>query len=111
MRLSILQALIAIFSSAVLMFLLRAFPFILFSRRKPPKLLAFIEKYIPSMVIGVLIVYCLSDPKFATVTQMPYGIPAVIGVLSTIVLHLKFSNSMVSIFGGTAIFMLLDYLI
>lgn len=63
MKLSILQAFIAIFSTAVLMFLLRAFPFILFSKKKPPKILEFIEKYIPPMVIGVLIIYCLSDAK------------------------------------------------
>ena len=63
MRLTLSEALIATLVTAALMYLLRAFPFILFSRKKPPKILSFIEKYIPAMVIGVLIVYCLADPN------------------------------------------------
>lgn len=111
MRLSMIQAFIAILSTALLMFLLRAFPFILFSKRKPPQILSFIEKYIPAMVIGVLLVYCLSDPKYLTFTSAPWGIPAITGICATILLHLWKSNSMISIFGGTIIFMVLDSLI
>lgn len=111
MRLSLTQSLIAIFVTAVLMFLLRAFPFILFSKKNPPKILSFVEKYIPAMVIGVLILYCLNDPKYTTFTQMPWGIPAVCGIIFTVVLHLWKSNSMISIFGGTIIYMVLNYFI
>ena len=93
------------------MYLLRAFPFILFSRKKPPKVLSFIEKYIPAMVIGVLIVYCLADPKDMTFSSSPWGIPAIAGVLLTIILHLWKGNSMISIFGGTILFMVLERLL
>lgn len=111
MRLTLLQAVIATLASAVLMFLLRAFPFMLFSKRKPPKLLSFIEQYIPAMVIGVLIIYCLIDPKYMTFTASPWGIPAITGVIFTVFLHLWKRNSMISIFGGTIIYMILEYLI
>ncbi|MBO5100182.1 MAG: AzlD domain-containing protein [Treponema sp.] len=111
MKLSILQAFIAIFSTAVLMFLLRAFPFILFSKKKPPKILEFIEKYIPPMVIGVLIIYCLSDAKYSTFTSSPWGIPTVAGILFTTVMHLWKNNSMLSIFGGTILYMFLNHII
>lgn len=111
MRLTLLQAIIATLASAILMFLLRAFPFMLFSKRKPPKLLSFIEQYIPAMVIGVLIVYCLIDPKYMSFTSSPWSIPALAGVISTAALHLWKKNSMISIFGGTIIYMVLEYFI
>ena len=111
MRLTLSEALIATLVTAALMYLLRAFPFILFSRKKPPKVLSFIEKYIPAMVIGVLIVYCLDDPKYMTFSSSPWGIPAIAGVLLTIILHLWKGNSMISIFGGTILFMVLERLL
>mgnify|MGYP002711626543 FL=1 len=111
MRLTLSEALIATLVTAALMYLLRAFPFILFSRKKPPKVLSFIEKYIPAMVIGVLIVYCLTDPKYMTFSSSPWGIPAIAGVLLTIILHLWKGNSMISIFGGTILFMVLERLL
>ena len=111
MRLTLFQAVTATLASAVLMFLLRAFPFILFSKRKPPRILRFVQKYIPAMVIGVLIIYCLSDAKFVTFTQSPWGIPAVCAAALTVVLHLWKSNPMISIFGGTIVYMLLEFFI
>ena len=110
-RLTLLQAVIATLASALMIFLLRALPFILFSKRKPPKIISFIEKYIPAMVIGVLIIYCLVDPKYISFTESPWGIPAFIAVISAVALHLWKGNSMVSIFGSTIIFMVLERLI
>lgn len=111
MRLTLLQAVIATLASAALMFVLRAFPFIIFSKRKPPQILSFIEKYIPAMVIGVLIVYCLADPKYMTLSAAPWGIPAIAAAAATILLHLWKSNSMISIFGGTILYMVLEHFI
>ncbi len=95
------------FLIAIVIFLERLFPFALFSRREPPALIRFIEQYIPSMVIAILIMYCLKDISFSC---MPYGLPYFIACASTVLLHLLIKNSMISIFGGTAIFMLLSYL-
>ncbi len=111
MRLTLLQAIISVIASGILMFLLRAFPFILFSKREPPRIIRFVEKYIPAMVIGVLIIYCLVDPKYMTFTSSPWGIPAVLGVALTVFLHLWKGNSMISIFGGTILYMVLEYFI
>ena len=109
-KMTLLMAVIATVAGAILMFLLRAFPFLLFSSRKPPQILSFVEKYIPAMVIGVLIIYCLSDPKYLTFTNSPWGIPAIIGIAVTTVLHIAKGNSMISIFGGTIVYMMLDRL-
>ena len=108
MRLTITNALIATFITAILMFLLRAFPFMLFSKKKPPKILSFIEKYIPAMVIGVLLLVCLNDEKYISTSSFPWGIPALCGIVLTVILHLWKKNSMISIFGGTICYMVLN---
>ncbi|MDE5798258.1 MAG: AzlD domain-containing protein, partial [Treponemataceae bacterium] len=59
MRLPLSSAFVATVLTAAVIFLLRAFPFLLFSKKDPPPFLRFIEKYIPSMIMAILIVYCL----------------------------------------------------
>ncbi len=102
--LSLGMALVATAVGAVTVFCERLFPFALFSKRQPPKIIRFIEKYIPSMVIAMLIVYSLKDAVF---TQDPYGIPYFAGIAAAAGLHLAFKNSMISVFGSTALFMIL----
>ncbi|MCR5724927.1 MAG: AzlD domain-containing protein [Treponema sp.] len=106
MRLTVLAALLATFASGIIIFLLRAFPFLLFSKREPPAFINFIEKYIPSMVIASLLVYCLKDVQ---ITAFPFGIPSAAALACTIILHLWKNNAMLSIFGSTAIYMILNY--
>lgn len=108
MRLSLSQAFIAMFVSGALLFLLRAFPFILFSKKNPPALIRFIEKYIPSLVIASLLVYCLKDVH---VTTPPFCAPSAIALAACVMLHLWKNNAMLSIFGSTALYMLLDYML
>lgn len=105
MKLTLVQALMAVFVSAVIIFLLRAFPFVLFSKREPPAILRFIEKYIPPMVMAVLLVYCFKDVNFMA---RPFGIAEVVSLAVTVGLHLWKNNSMLSIFGGTILYMVLS---
>lgn len=102
--LSLEQAIIAALIGALVIFFTRAFPFLLFSKREPPAIIRFIEKYIPPMVMAVLLVYCFKDVEF---TSIPFGLPELIGLLVTVFLHLWKSNSMLSIFGGTILYMVL----
>ncbi len=106
MKLSLLAALTATLATALLLFLLRAFPFLVFSKKEPPAIIRFVEKYIPSMIIAILIVYCLKDIQ---VTAFPFGLPSLIGIGATVFLHLWRNNSMISIFGGTIIYMVLNH--
>lgn len=105
MKLSLLMALIGTLISALILFSLRAFPFVLFSKRKPPKIISFIEKYIPPMVMAVLVIYCFKDVNFM---GSPFGIPEVAALTFTVVVYLIKSNPMISIFGGTILFMILS---
>lgn len=104
MPLSLKQALIATFASALTILFTRAFSFILFAKKDPPKIVRFVEKYIPPMVMAILLVDCLKGVK---VTASPFGIPQLVGLVFTIVTYIWKRNSMVSIFGGTAIYMIL----
>ena len=57
------------------------------------------------MIMAILLIYCLKDVDFAT---RPFGLPQLIALLVTVVSYLWKGNSMVSIFGGTIVFMLLQ---
>ena len=99
------KVIIAVLLSSLIIFFERAFPFILFSKREPPRLLQFIEKYIPPLVMISLVCYCLKDITFNTgaIGFIPY----LCGAILTIILHLWKRNSLLSIFGGTAVYMVL----
>ena len=109
------KVLIAVFISALIIFLERGFPFFLFSKHQPPAIIRFIEKYIPPMVMAALVCYCLKDISF--VTTNPAGtanqinlsgfLPSLAGLAVTITLHLWRRNSLISIFCGTAVYMVL----
>ncbi|MCH5295317.1 MAG: AzlD domain-containing protein [Treponema sp.] len=101
------MVLAANFLSAVIIFMERFFPFALFGRREPPKIITFVERFIPSMVITVLVVYCLKDVAFS---QAPFGAPYLIAIAVTVLLQVPLRNSMVSIFSGTIVFMVLSRL-
>jgi branched-subunit amino acid transport protein AzlD len=98
------EALISTFFMALAIFLTRLFPFALFSRRDPPKILQFVADYLPPMVMAVLVVYCLKDVQF---TVAPYALPQLIAIIFCILTYLWKHNAMISIFGGLLIFMIL----
>jgi len=54
--------------------------------------------------MAILLVYCFRSVDF---TAFPYGIPALASLLATTLLHLWKSNALVSIFSGTALYMVL----
>lgn len=101
---SLQDALIAVFFMSLIILATRAFPFVLFSRRDPPSLIRFVEKYIPPMVMAVLVIYCLKDIHWAS---WPSGMRELGSLALVIALHLWKKNAMLSIFGGTALYMIL----
>ncbi|QTQ13441.1 AzlD domain-containing protein [Treponema parvum] len=107
MKLNMQSVMIAVAISAAIIFGTRAFPFILFSKKEPPAIIKFIEKYIPPMIIAILVVYGVKD---INVTAFPYGIPYFIALASAVMLHLWKNNPMLSIFGSTILFMILQKL-
>ncbi|MBN2653353.1 MAG: AzlD domain-containing protein [Spirochaetales bacterium] len=83
----------------------RFFPFILFSKRPAPEWLLKGARLVPGAVMMVLVLTSLSAINFAHISQTDFK--PWIGVAATAILHLIFKNPLVSIFGGTALYMVL----
>lgn len=99
------QSLLIILVIAVITFALRATPFILFSRTgRIPKVITYLGNVLPPAVMGMLIVYCLRN---VSVLHAPFGLPELIAVATVAVLHLWQRNNLLSILGGTALYMAL----
>lgn len=94
----------AILAMGVVTLLCRATPFLFFMRRRPPAVVDFLQVYIPPMIMTVLV---LGSYKAISFAKAPYGIPEIASGLVVAGLHLWKRNALVSIFGGTALYMLL----
>ncbi|MGI6326077.1 MAG: branched-chain amino acid transporter permease [Saccharofermentanales bacterium] len=103
------EALITIAVVAVLTFLLRFLPFLLFGRKeRPSPVLDSLNKLLPSAIIAVLVVYCLKNVSFQQINTF---VPELIAVAVVVLLHLWKRNNLVSIGGGTVVYMLLVQLV
>ena len=97
-------AVIAIMTAA-----LRFFPFAVFSRdKKTPQFVLWLGKALPFAVMGMLVVYCLKGVSFLSA---PYGIPELVSCAAVVLLHVWKRNSVISIAGGTALYILIVNLI
>ena len=100
-----LYAAAAIAIMAGVTFLTRALPFLLFDRgERPPKLVLYLGKVLPPAVIAMLIVYCLRTVSFAGLGSW---LSQLISVAAVVLLHLWKHNNLISIFGGTLLYMFL----
>lgn len=105
MTLTILQSLSIIFVIAVVTFITRAIPFLAFSGQKEtPQYILYIGKVLPPAVIGMLIVYCIKNVKLSVFS---YGIPEFVSILTVALLHFWKRNNLISILGGTVLYMAL----
>ena len=69
----------------------------------PPAYIQYLGKVLPYAVIGLLVIYCLKDvPASST-----YGLPEAIAILFIMVLHKWKKNTLLSIGGGTILYMIL----
>ena len=85
--------------------LTRWLPFLLFPERKePPQAVTDLGRLLPAAMMGLLVVYCLKD---VTWSAPPHGAPELLAVLAVILLHRWRGNVLLSIAGGTALYMLL----
>ena len=71
--------------------------------KKTPATITKLGRILPFAVMGMLVVYCLKSVNFLTGN---HGICEIVGVGSVIILHVLKRNTLLSIFGGTIIYML-----
>jgi branched-subunit amino acid transport protein AzlD len=84
--------------------LTRLTPMLFFKNNNVPTWVGFIEKNFPPMIMIILIFYTLKDIGF---TIAPHGVQELFAIAVTAIIHLMFNNFLLSIFIGTAIYMLL----
>jgi branched-subunit amino acid transport protein AzlD len=85
--------------------LTRFLPFVVFPAGKPtPEYVQYLGKVLPSAVLGLLVVYCFKDVSFLS---GHHGIPQLIGVAVVALLHIRKKNMLLSIAGGTVVYMIL----
>ena len=83
----------------------RAFPFLLFGGdKKPPLVITFLGNTLPGAVIAILVVYCLKGISFASLAGFA---PSFIAVTVTALLHIWKRSNLISIGGGTLLYMFL----
>ena len=87
----------------------RFLPFIVFSGNKPtPKFISYLGKALPAAIFGMLVVYCL---KNVNLLAFSFGIPELIAIVFVVALHLWKRQMLLSIAGGTVLYMLLVQLV
>ena len=100
-----LHAVLVIAVIALVTAALRFLPFFIFGEnRQTPPLITYLGKVLPYAIMGMLVVYCLKGVSF---TAAPYGIPEAIGCAVVALLHVWKRNTLLSIGGGTIVYMLL----
>ena len=106
---TVMQQMITIAMVALGTVITRFLPFILFPEGKAtPNYVRYLGKVLAPAVFGLLVVYCL---KHVSILSGSHGLPEAIGILATAGLHLWKRQMLLSIAGGTVVYMLLVQLV
>lgn len=98
-----------ILTMAVVTALLRFLPFLIWNgKRKTPSYILFLGKHLPYAIMGMLVIYCLKNVE---ITTFPHGLPELIAVVAVTLLHIWKKNTLLSIIGGTVLYMILIQMI
>lgn len=85
--------------------LLRALPFLVFAKdRKTPSFIVYLGHVLPQAVIGMLVVYCLRNIQLTTLSSW---MPELAGIAFVFGLQAWKHNALMSILGGTILYMIL----
>ena len=104
-----LERLLTILAVALGTQLTRWLPFLAFpAGRRMPDIVRYLGRVLPAAVFGLLVVYCLRN---VTLLSGSHGLPEAIALLAVAGLHLWKRQMLLSIAGGTLIYMLLVQLV
>ncbi len=105
MSMTFSQMLLTVIAVVLGTMLTRFLPFILFRSDKPtPKYIEYLGKVLPAAVFGMLVVYSF---KNVDLLSGSHGIPELIAVVVTALLHIWKRQTLLSIAGGTIVYMVL----
>ena len=101
---TITQSILTILAVVAATMLTRFLPFLVFPEgKKPPSVITYLGNVLPFAVIGLLVVYCLKDAVFTSW----HGLPELISIMFIILIHKWRKNTLLSIAGGTILYMVL----
>lgn len=106
---TVTEQIITVALCAAATMLTRFLPFIVFGeKRKTPDFIKYLGKVLPSAVFGMLVVYCL---RSVDILSGSHGLPELFAIIVTVLLHLWKRQMLLSLAGGTAVYMLLLYFV
>lgn len=98
-----IYSLLIVLVIAVVTIFTRFAPFMIFGKSDTvPPVIVYLGAAMPSAVIILLIVYCL---RSVNILAYPFGIPEAIACVGTATLHAWKKNTLLSIGGGTVLYM------
>lgn len=90
---------------AIVTIALRFLPFFIFGgKRKTPGIIVYLGKVLPYAIMGMLVIYCLRGIPGGSIGT---GAAQLIACAAVVLLHLWKRNTLISIIGGTAVYMIL----
>ncbi|MDR0316003.1 MAG: AzlD domain-containing protein [Treponema sp.] len=119
MKTGVNEALLLTLVMALVIYFCRVFPFLLFRGKDTgaetdgkssggrAAFLNFVEKTVPPLAMTVLAFNSLAGPIYENIRE---AVPVLAGAAFTALVHLWRRNPLISIFGGTALYMLLKRL-
>lgn len=83
----------------------RSLPFLIFpAGKETPAFIKYLGRVLPPAVFGMLVIYCLRNVDFLSGN---HGMPELMAIAAVTALHLWKRQMLISIAGGTVIYMLL----
>ena len=99
------QQIVTIAMVALGTMLTRFLPFLLFPAGRPtPRYVRYLGNVLPGAVFGLLVVYCLRN---VSLFSGSHGLPELLAVAAVAALHLWKGQMLLSIAGGTVLYMFL----
>jgi len=89
---------------ALVTFATRVFPFVALRDKGEHPVFLFLGRYMPPAIMTILVIYSLKGVDFSSA---PYGASELLALGVTVLLHLWRGHALLSIFSGTAVYMLL----
>jgi branched-subunit amino acid transport protein AzlD len=90
--------------TALVTWLTRALPFLIFGKRRLPQTIEYLGKVLPSAIMVILVFYCVRN---INLTQYPYGMAEIISSIAVILTQMWRKNKYLAIIVGTVCYMIL----
>ena len=103
MQMTNVEMMLTVLALAAGVQLTRWLPFVLF-KKDPPAVVTYLGRVLPCATMGLLVVYCL---KSVRLFAAPHGLPELIAIAAVAALHQWKGNVLLSIAGGTVLYMVL----